>query len=104
VTVKVMDTEYITATEFREWLATAKQGEVLVYAVGLLGPDTDRGFVAKDAGASEAHALAGAAHKAWERGDAHLVQRRIGPMPTDGTHGKFQYLAIRRKHDGGAAS
>jgi hypothetical protein len=55
----VTDTAYITATEFREWLAAAKPGEVLVYAVGLLGPDTDRGFIAKDQGAPEAHALAG---------------------------------------------
>jgi hypothetical protein len=96
-TVKtVMDTEHITAREFSEWLAAAKPGEVLVYAVGLLGPDTDRGFVAKDAGAPEAHALAGAAYTAWKHGDAHLVQRRVGAVPANGQHGKFQYIAIRR--------
>jgi hypothetical protein len=94
--VKVVDTEFIGATEFREWLAAAKPGEVLVYATGLLGPDTDRGFVAKDAGASEAHALADAAYTAWKHGDAHLVQRRVGTAPTNGGHGKFQYIAIRR--------
>jgi hypothetical protein len=91
-----MDTEHITAPEFREWLAAAKPGEVLVYAVGLLGPDTDRGFIAKNAGAPEAHALAGAAYAAWKDGDAHLVQRRVGPMSTNGTHGKFQYIAVKR--------
>jgi hypothetical protein len=96
----VMDTEYISATEFREWLAAAKPVEVLVYATGLLGPDTDRGFVAKDAGAPEAHALADAAYAAWQRGDAHLVQRRVGPMPTNGKYGAFQYIAVRR--EGGA--
>jgi hypothetical protein len=90
----VMETSYITATEFREWLAAARPGEVLLYAVGLLGPDTDRGFVA---GAPEAHALADATYKAWKDGDAHLVQRRVGPMPTNGKHGAFQYIAVRRK-------
>jgi hypothetical protein len=94
--VKTVDTEHITATEFREWLAAAKPGDVLLYATGALGTDTDRGFITKDAGAPEAHALAGVAHKAWERGDAHLVQRRVGPMPTNGKHGAFQYIAIRR--------
>jgi hypothetical protein len=89
-------TEYISAAEFREWLAAAKPGEVLVYAVGSLGPDTERGFVAKDQGAPEAHALAGVAYAAWKHGDAHLVQRRVGTMPTNGKHGKFQYIAIRR--------
>jgi hypothetical protein len=92
----VMDTSHITAREFSEWLAAAKPGEVLVYAVGLLGPDTDRAFIAKDAGASEAHALADAAYTALKDGDAHLVQRRVDPMPTNGQHGKFQYIAIRR--------
>jgi hypothetical protein len=96
----VMETAYITATEFREWLAAAKPGEVLVYAVGLLGPDTDRGFIAKDADAPEAHALAEAAHTAWKHGDAHLVQRRVGTMPANGKHGKFQYIAIRRTSGG----
>jgi hypothetical protein len=91
-----MDTSYITATEFREWLAAAKPGEVLVYAVGELGTDIDLGFINKAAGAPEAHALAGAAYMAWKHGDAHLVQRRVGPMPANGKHGKFQYLAIRR--------
>jgi hypothetical protein len=91
-----MDTEHITTREFCEWLAAAKPGEVLVYAVGLLGPDTDRGFIAKDAGAPEAHALAGAAYMAWQRGDAHLVQRRVGTASTNGGHGKFQYIAIMR--------
>jgi hypothetical protein len=94
-----MDTEHITATEFREWLTAAKPGEVLVYAVGLLGPDTDRGFIAKNAGAPEAHALAGAAYTAWKHGDAHLVQRRVSTVSTNGKHGKFQYLAIRRTSD-----
>jgi hypothetical protein len=96
-----MDTEHITAREFREWLAAAKPGEALVYAVGELGTDTDRGFAAKDQGAPEAHALAGAAHKAWERGDAHLVQRRVGTAPANGKHGKFQYIAIRRTSGNG---
>jgi hypothetical protein len=96
-----MDTEHITATEFREWLSAAKPGDVLLYATGLLGPDTDRGFVAKDAGAPEAHALADATYAAWKHGDAHLVQRRVGTMPADGKHGKFQYLAIRRTSGGG---
>lgn len=95
-----MDTEHVTATEFREWVAAAKPGEALVYAVGLLGPDTDRGFIAKDAGAPEAHALADAAYEVWKRGDAHLVQRRVGTMPANGKHGKFQYLAIRRASGG----
>jgi hypothetical protein len=98
----VMETSYITAAEFREWVAAAKPGEVLLYAVGLLGPDTDRGFIAKNAGAPEAHALAGAAYTAWKHGDAHLVQRRVGPMPTNGQLGKFQYLAIRRAACGNA--
>jgi hypothetical protein len=92
----VGSTEHITARDFREWLAAAKPGEVLVYAVGLLGADTDRGFIAKNAGAPEAHALAGAAYTAWKHGDAHLVQRRVGTIPTNGQHGKFQYIAIRR--------
>jgi hypothetical protein len=96
-----MDTEYITAREFREWLAAAKPGEALVYAVGLLGPDTDRGFVSKHVGAPEAHALGDATYAAWKQGDAHLVQRRVGKMPTNGKHGKFQYLAIRRASGGG---
>jgi hypothetical protein len=95
-----MDTEHITTREFSEWLAAAKPGEVLVYAVGLLGPDTDRGFVAKDAGAPEAHALADTAYMAWQHGDAHLVQRRVGSMPTNGTHGKFQYIAVKRRTSG----
>jgi hypothetical protein len=94
--VKTVDTEHITATEFREWLAAAKPGDVLLYATGALGPDTDRGFIAKDAGAAEAHALAGAAHAAWKDGDAHLVQRRVGTVPTNGAPGAFQYIAIRR--------
>jgi hypothetical protein len=92
----VMETSYITAAEFREWVAAAKPGEVLLYAVGLLGPDTDRGFIAKNAGAPEAHALADAAYEVWKHGDAHLVQRRVGTAPTNGGHGKFQYIAIRR--------
>jgi hypothetical protein len=92
----VMNTEYITTREFSEWLTAAKPGEALVYAVGLLGPDTDRGFVAKDAGAAEAHALADTAHAAWKHGDAHLVQRRVGTMPTNGQHGAFQYIAVKR--------
>jgi hypothetical protein len=91
-----MDTSHITAREFGEWLAAAKPGEVLVYAVGLLGPDTDRGFIAKNAEAPEAHALAGAAYTAWKHGDAHLVQRRVGTAPTNGEHGKFQYIAVKR--------
>jgi hypothetical protein len=94
--VKTVDTEHITATEFREWLAAAAPGDALVYAVGLLGPDTDRGFIAKDPSASEAHALTDATHGAWKRGDAHLVQRRVGPMPTNGKPGRFQYIAVRR--------
>jgi hypothetical protein len=97
----VMDTSHITATEFREWLAAAKPGEVLMYAVGELGTDIDRGFIAKNAGAPEAHALAGAAYTAWKHGDAHLVQRRVGLMPTNGKHGAFQYIAIRRTSGGG---
>jgi hypothetical protein len=92
----VMDTEHITTREFNEWLAGAKRGDALVYAVGSLGTDIDRGLIAKHAGAAEAHALAEAAHIAWQRGDAHLVQRRVGPVPTNGGHGKFQYIAIRR--------
>jgi hypothetical protein len=91
-----MDTEHITATEFREWLAAAKPGEGLVYATGALGTDIDRALIAKDAGAPEAHALADATYTAWKGGDAHLVQRRVGTMPTNGQPGKFQYLAIRR--------
>jgi hypothetical protein len=97
----VTETSYITAAEFREWLAAAKPGEALVCAVGLLGPDTDRGFVAKDAGAAEAHALAEATYTAWKNGDAHLLQRRVGPMPTNGKHGKFQYIVIRGTSGGG---
>jgi hypothetical protein len=92
----IMDTEHITPREFREWLATATPGGALVYAVGLLGADIDRALIAKDAGAAEAHALAEAAYTAWRDGDAHLVQRRVGPMPTNGTRGKFQCIAIRR--------
>jgi hypothetical protein len=92
----VMNTEHITATEFREWLAAAKPGDALVYAVGELGTDIDLGFIAKNAGAPEAHALAGAAYTAWKHGDAHLVQRRVGTMPTNGKHGKFQYIAVKR--------
>lgn len=72
-----------------------------MYAVGLLGADIDRGFIAKNAGAPEAHALADAAYEVWKHGDAHLVQRRVGTMPTNGKHGKFQYLAIRRASGGG---
>jgi hypothetical protein len=96
----VTDTSYITATEFREWLAAAKPGDVLLYATGSLGTDTDRGFVAKDAGAPEAHALADAAYAAWKHGDAHLVQRRVGAAPTNGQHGKFQYIAVKRAQKG----
>jgi hypothetical protein len=96
-----MDTEHITTREFSEWLAAAKPGEALVYAVGLLGPDTDRALIAKDAGAPEAHALADAAYMAWQHGDAHLVQRRVGPVRTNGTHGKFQYIAVKRASGGG---
>ncbi len=92
----IMDTEHITTREFREWLAAAKRGDALVYAVGQLGADIDRALIAKDAGAAEAHALAETAYDAWQHGDAHLVQRRVGPMPTNGRWGKFQYLAIRR--------
>jgi hypothetical protein len=92
----IMDTEHVTTREFNEWLAAAKRGDALVYAVGLLGPDIDRALIAKDNGAAEAHALAETAYVAWQRGDAHLVQRRVGPMPTNGKHGKFQYIAIRR--------
>jgi hypothetical protein len=92
----VMDTEHITTREFSEWLAAAKPGEALVYAVGLLGADIDRALIAKNAGAAEAHALAEAAYTAWQHGDAHLIQRRVGPMPTNGKHGRFQYIAIRR--------
>jgi hypothetical protein len=98
--VKTVDTEHITATEFREWLAAAKPGEVLVYATGALGTDTDAGFIAKDQGAPEAHALAGAAYTAWKDGDAHLVQRRVGTMPADGKHGRFQYIAVKRVQKG----
>jgi hypothetical protein len=94
--VKTMDTEHITATEFREWLAAAKPGDVLLYATGALGPDTDLGFINKNVGAPEAHALAGAAYMAWKHGDAHLLQRRVGTVPTNGQPGKFQYIAIRR--------
>ncbi len=92
----VMDTEHITTREFNEWLAAAKRGDALVYAVGLLGPDIDRALIAKNAGASEAHALAEAAHAAWKDGDAHLVQRRVGPMPANGKWGSFQYIAVKR--------
>jgi hypothetical protein len=92
----IMDTSHITAREFSEWLAAAKRGDALVYAVGLLGADIDRALIAKNAGAAEAHALAEAAHRAWKDGDAHLVQRRVGTVPTNGKHGKFQYIAIRR--------
>jgi hypothetical protein len=95
--VKTVDTEHITATEFREWLAAAAPGDVLLYATGSLGADTDLGFINKAAGAPEAHALADATYKVWKDGDAHLLQRRVGPMPTNGQHGKFQYLAIRRR-------
>jgi hypothetical protein len=97
----VMDTEHITTREFNEWLAAAKRGDALVYAVGLLGPDIDRALIAKEAGAAEAHALAEAAYTAWKDGDAHLVQRRVRPMPTNGRHGRFQYIAIRRTSGGG---
>jgi hypothetical protein len=92
----VMDTEHVTAREFNEWLAAAKRGDALVYACGQLGADIDLALIAKEAGAAEAHALAEAAYIAWQRGDTHLVQRRVGPMPTNGKHGKFQYIAIRR--------
>ena len=92
----VMETSYIAATEFREWLAAAKPGDVLLYATGLLGPDTDRGFIAKNAGAPEAHALAGAAYAAWKHGDVYLMQHRVGAAPTNGKHGAFQYIAVRR--------
>jgi hypothetical protein len=94
--VKTTDIEHVTAREFSEWLATAKPGDALVYAVGELGTDIDRGFIAKNAGAPEAHALADAAYTAWKHGDAHLVQRRVGTMPANGKHGKFRYIAIRR--------
>jgi hypothetical protein len=91
-----MDTEHITTREFREWLAAAKPGDALVYAVGELGTDIDLGFINKAAGAPEAHALADTAHAAWKHGDAHLVQRRVGAVPANGKHGAFQYIAIRR--------
>ena len=92
----VGSTEFITAREFSGWLAAAKPGDVLLYATGALGTDTDLGFINKDAGAPEAHALAGAAYAAWKHGDVYLLQHRVGAVPTNGQPGKFQYLAIRR--------
>lgn len=80
----------VTEIAFCAWVAQAGPGDRLEYHRGFLGIDT--GSVISTLPEDERRrlgALAGAAHRAFEAGLVHLVQRRLGPD-------RFAYFAIAR--------
>lgn len=78
------------AALFRAWVARAKPGERLEYYRGFLTVDRSPGSYLAEHDRRALTELAGAARKAAEADQVHLVQRRNGPAD-------FSYLAIKAR-------
>ncbi len=104
--------EFISADEFRKQLAEAEPGARIIYAVGLLAMACDKAHNRAGEPWKELEAIRDAAktaaggreivlvdEKIWEwgpDGEVCLVQRRVGPKPTDSSLGCFEYIAIKK--------
>ena len=78
----------MSRTEFHTWLVQAKPGERLEYHHGFLAVDRSSASPLSERERRALTKLAGAALKAAETDQVHLVQRRNGPAD-------FIYLAIK---------
>jgi hypothetical protein len=80
-----------------EWVRSAKAGTVLTYA-------TINGSVCPRNEASPSYTpdtlleTVRRAQRLHLEGEVELVQRRVGEMPSPGRIGRFDYLAIKRRH------
>lgn len=82
--------KHISADEFVNWLGVAGAGEQMVYAVGFLSVAAHKADLNKDPDAPKLEAVQKATWKAHERGNVHLVQRRLGPDT-------FEYRAVKAR-------
>jgi hypothetical protein len=82
--------QHITAPEFVSWLGLANPGGRIVYAVGFLSVAVHKADLNKDPDAPKLEAVQKATWKAHERGNVHLVQRRLGPH-------SFEYRAVKAR-------
>jgi hypothetical protein len=80
--------EHVTANEFVKWLGLASPGERIVYAVGFLSIAAHKADIGKDPAGPKLNAVQAAAWKAHERGQVHLVQRRLGAE-------RYEYFAVK---------
>jgi hypothetical protein len=79
----------MTPAEYLSWLSSARPGDRLVYWTGFLAVDrTKDGRRRTFAAALENGRLANCVLKSCERGDVHLVQRKI--------EGGYEYIAEKR--------
>ena len=80
--------QHILADDFVSWLWQAGPGEQIVYANGFLSVAVHKADLNKDPDAPKLEAVQRATWKAHERGNVHLVQRRLGLD-------KFEYRAVK---------
>ena len=86
----------LTRQQFEAWLRQAAPGDRVVYHRGYLAVDRVRGSTGlSEPDRRELLAVAKAAMMLAERGEIHLVQRRIEP-------GSFSYLAVKARPDPGS--
>jgi hypothetical protein len=85
-----LSTPFLSVAKFDEWLSTAAPGDALEYFHGFLSIDTSPG--SSRLPEAQRLELLRVAHHAWlasQRGQVHLVQRRID-------ENNYSYLAIAR--------
>jgi hypothetical protein len=86
----------LTRQQFEAWLRQAAPGDRLVYHRGYLAVDRARGSTRlSEPDRRELGAVAKAALILAERGEIHLIQRRVEP-------GDFSYLAVKSRPDSGS--
>ena len=88
--------QHILADDFVNWLGLARPGEQIVYAVGFLSVAVHRADLNEDPDGPKLEAVQKATWKAHERGNVHLIQRRLGPE-------SFDYRAVKARCGFGAA-
>jgi hypothetical protein len=87
----------IRVQDLLKWLDVAKPGQTIVYAIihGSVCPrDTETSVQTPD----HVQETMRRAPRLYLDGEVALVQRRVGQMPSPGRIGRFDYLAIKRRH------
>jgi hypothetical protein len=80
----------INAQALYDWVEKAQPGEKLIYAVldGCVSPrEIDTSVLETIRRAAQLHL----------NGEVELLQRRVGPKPSNGLVGRFEYLAVKRR-------